>query len=149
MNADAFWQAFCREKQIDPDTPHSAWAYGAAPDKLAELTLAGIKTATASGYELYFLEDAAEPLPRVGDYSIILNAREEAVCIIRTTKTTVVPFDEVGSGHAFQEGEGDRSLAYWRRVHEEFFTEDFAACGLAFTHTSPILCEEFRVVYPE
>lgn len=147
MTADALWQDFCRKTEIDPCTPHSAWAFGAAPDKLAKLVLEGTKTATASGYDLYFLEGAEEPLPKAGDYSIILDSRDNALCIIRTVKTTVVPFDEVGSVQAYKEGEGDRSLAYWREVHEEFFTEDFKACGVEFSHRSPILCEEFEMVY--
>ena len=36
-----------------------------------------------------------------------------------------VPFDEVSKEHAYKEGEGDRSLAYWRDVHEDFFAEEF------------------------
>ena len=32
---------------------------------------------------------------------------------------------EVSEEHAYKEGEGDRSLAYWRAVHEEFFTKEF------------------------
>ena len=35
----------------------------------------------------------------------------------------MVPFDEVDEEHAYLEGEGDRSLEYWREVHERFFTE--------------------------
>lgn len=40
-----------------------------------------IKTATCSAYDLYHAE--GEPIPKVGDYSIILNSDGEAVCIIK------------------------------------------------------------------
>ena len=90
-------------------------------------------------------EDA--PLPQPGDYSVILNAKDEAVCIIQTTQTTVVPFDEVSAAHAYKEGEGDRSLAYWRMSHEEFFTEELKETEIEFNGRTRILCEEFKVVY--
>ena len=49
--------------------------------------------------------------------------------------------------HAYKEGEGDRSLAYWRDVHEDFFAEEFAETELEFNGQTSILCEEFKVVY--
>ena len=95
MREEELWKAYCEKENIDIDTPYEAWGFGGAPDKLADLVLKGIKTATASGYDLYFIEGEEEPLPQPGDYSVILNSKDEAVCIIQTTKTTVVPFDEV------------------------------------------------------
>lgn len=147
MKAEILWEQFCRETGTDIDTPHEAWAFGGEPDQLADLVLKGIKTATASGYDLYFLEGETEPLPAVGDYSIVLNSKEEALCVIRTTAVNVVPFDEVGSAHAYKEGEGDRSLAYWRAVHKDFFEKDFKSCNAVFSEKSRILCEEFELLY--
>lgn len=95
----------------------------------------------------YILGGEEDPLPQSGDYSIILNSKDEAVCVIQTTKTTVVPFDEVSEEHAYKEGEGDRSLAYWRVVHEEFFTKEFEETEIEFNGQTRILCEEFKVVY--
>ncbi|MDE6936253.1 MAG: ASCH domain-containing protein [Oscillospiraceae bacterium] len=39
---------------------------------------------------------------------------------IRTERVTVLPYRDVGGEHARREGEGDLSLAYWRRVREAF-----------------------------
>lgn len=147
MNAEALWQQCCQETNLDPNTPYEAWAFGGAPDELADLVCRGIKTATASGYDLYFLEGESEPLPQVGEYSVILNSKEEALCVIQTTRVTILPYLEVGSDHAWKEGEGDRSLAYWRKVHEAFFTEDYASCGAVFTPESKIVCEEFQMIF--
>ena len=147
MNAEQLWNAYCEASGTDRNTPYEAWAFGGAPDKLADLVARGIKTATASGYDLYFLEGEEEPLPKPGDYSVILNSNDEAVCVIKTVRTSVVPFLEVSEEHAFREGEGDRTLAYWRAVHEEFFTRDFAESGEVFTDQSRILCEEFEVCF--
>lgn len=147
MRAEELWKAYCEKENIDIDTPYSAWGFGDAPDQLADLVLKGIKTATASAYDLYFMEGEEEPLPQPGDYSIILDSKDEAICIIQTTKTTVVPFNEVSEEHAYKEGEGDRSLAYWRAVHEEFFTKEFEETKTEFNGQTRILCEEFQVVY--
>lgn len=124
-----------------------AWAFGDDSDALAALVLAGIKTATASAYPLYALEE--EPLPEAGEYSVILNSRNEAVCVIQTDRVTVLPYRDVGAEHARREGEGDWSLTYWRQVHEAFFREELAAAGLRFTEEMPVVCEEFHVIWPE
>lgn len=145
MRAEELWKAYCEKENIDIDTPYRAWGFGDSPDQLADLVLKGIKTATASAYDLYFMEE--EPLPQPGDYSVILDSKDEAICIIQTTKTTVVPFNEVSEEHAYKEGEGDRSLAYWRGVHEDFFAEEFEEAELEFNGQTRFLCEEFQVVY--
>lgn len=88
------------------------------------------------------------PLPEVGSYDVILDSKDRAVCIIQIKKVSVVPFKEVSEKHAFKEGEGDKSLAYWRNVHEAFFKPYFKECGLTFTPESLIVLEEFEVVYP-
>ena len=70
------------------------------------------------------------------------------MCIIRTEKVTVVPFCEVDAAHAFREGEGDKSLAFWRQAHEAFFSQELRQAGLAFGSGMKVVCEEFRVVWP-
>ena len=140
------WERHCEATGTDPETPYEAWPFGAAPDELADLVLRGIKKATTSGFELYAIDD--EPMPRPGDLSVILNSADEAVCVIRTKETYVVPFDEVTAAYAAAEGEGDGSLAYWREAHAAFFAEDYAQCGAVFTEKSPVLCEIFEVVWP-
>lgn len=40
------------------------------------------------------------------------------------------------------------SLSWWQKVHERFFTRVMAEAGLIFTPDMPVVCEEFKVVYP-
>ena len=145
MTAQEMWERFVKEKNIE-DAEYDAWAFGDDTDGLAELVRQGIKTGTSSAYPLYELD--GEPLPEASGYSVILNLKEEAVCIIENTKVYIVPFCEVSSDHAFKEGEGDRSLTYWRKVHEAFFSACMEEAGLAFDENMKVVCEEFRVVYP-
>lgn len=144
MNAQQMWNLYSAKENITAD--YEAWAFGDDADKLAQLVLDGVKTATASAYPLYALD--GEVIPQEGEYSVILDSMDEAVCIIKTTKVFVVPFDEVDEHQAFQEGEGDRSLTYWRHVHEAFFRECMEDAGLIFDHKMNVVCEEFEKVYP-
>ena len=139
MTAEEMW------KQSGLAGEYDAWAFGEAADKLAALVREGIKTATCSAYDLY--EAEGEDLPLPGKTSVILDSADEAVCIIRTTRVYVVPFDEVTAEHAFREGEGDRSLAYWREVHESFLKEELSSIGRSFDGSTRVVCEEFEVIY--
>lgn len=147
MTAQQMWAEYIQMHPEAAGEEMDAWCYGSdAADELAELTARGIKTATASAYPIYAME--GEELPKAGTYSVILRTDETAVCIIRTSRVYVVPFREVSPEHAWREGEGDRSLAYWRKVHEEFFTWDMDQAGSAFSEDMDVVCEEFSVVYP-
>jgi len=123
---------------------YEAWAFGGDADKLAQLVKDGIKTATCSALVFYELEN--EELPQVGGYNIILDSEENAVCITRTTKVYVTTFDAVSEEHAFKEGEGNRSLEYWRKVHKKFFADELETINRQFNERIELVCEEFEVV---
>lgn len=144
MTAQEMWDLFSTAQNITAE--FDAWAFGDDADGLADLVSRGIKRATTSLHLWYELEN--EPLPQAGEYSVILNGREEAVCVIQTTGVTVTPYQEVDASFACLEGEGDRSLAYWRRVHEAFFTGELKEAGMSFDPSMKVVCEEFIKVYP-
>lgn len=146
MTAEELWPAY---QKINPGIGDEidAWTFGAQPDLLAQLVLKGIKTATASAYDLYELDQ--ESLPHVGTYEVVLDGQGQAVCIVHITKVEVLPFDQVSAEHAYKEGEGDRSLVWWRQAHQDFFQPYFEEAGLVFSEQSPIVLEEFQVVYPQ
>ena len=146
MTGKDLWEAFITNNNL-ADCGYEAWAFGVEADLLAHLVAIGEKTATASAYPLYELEN--EPLPKTGVYSVVLDSNDNAVCIIQTQKVTVVPFNEVTAEHAYKEGEGDKSLDFWREVHEKFFTECLNEIGQKFTPGMKVVCEEFMVVYKQ
>ena len=145
MTAQEMWKSYIAAHPEAADTEYEAWTYGDSPDELARLTAEGIKTATASAYSLYELEN--EPLPRAGEYSVIEYSDGSAACVIRTARVYVTAYKDVSTEQAWREGEGDRSLAYWRRVHEEFFRKELESAGLEFTEDMGVVCEEFEVVF--
>jgi uncharacterized protein YhfF len=131
-----------------PDLGYEAWSFGDGPemaDRLGGLVLAGRKTATCSA--LWELEAEGEPVPRPGEMSIVLDGRGEPLCVIETTEVEVRRFDEVDEAFARDEGEGDRSLAYWREAHRGFFSRTLPGIGRRFSEDMPLVCERFRVVY--
>ena len=136
MNAQQLWAAY-REKSGVAHDNYTAWAFGGDPDELAELVLTGKKSATCSLKYIYDL--TGEPIPALGEYSVILNSRQEAVCIIRTTCLRLIPF--------CREGEGDLSLDYWQRVHRDFFEKELAPYGERFDEGVELIFEEFELVY--
>jgi histidinol-phosphate aminotransferase len=144
---EVFW-ASCRAVTENlPALAPEAWAFGATPeqaDELLDLVLAGTKTATASS--LWDYEAESEPLPTVGEYSIVLDGRGAARAVIQTTDVDVVPFDEVTAAHAHAEGEGDLSLTFWRESHEQFWRAH-STDSRGFAVTMPVVCERFRLVY--
>lgn len=144
MTAKELWEEFISKCNMK-DCEHGAWAFGAEADLLAQLVAEGEKIATSSAYPLYEL--TKEPLPKQGMYDVILDSIGEAVCVIKNKKVYIVPFNEVSEEHAYKEGEGDKSLDYWRQVHEKFFTEGMKKAGLQFTEDMKVVCEEFELVY--
>lgn len=114
-------------------------------DDLANLIKTGVKTATASAYDLYAI--SGEHMPEVGEYSIILDGRNQPVCIIKDVVVETIPLMEVSAEHAYHEGEEERTLEQWRRDHIDFFKKEYAEYNQPFNDNIPILCEVFEVVY--
>ena len=114
-------------------------------DELANLVLDGTKCATCSA--LWAWQADREPVAEPGRLTILLDGRNDPVCIVETTEVAIRPFDEVDARFARDEGEGDRSLAHWRAVHEAFFRRSLPTIGKAFTPDMPLVCERFRVIH--
>ena len=112
---------------------------------LAELVLLGIKRGTAGLFWSYEADN--KTLPKPGDLSVVTNWQSEPLCVIETTDTAVVPFDEVTERFAATEGEGDKTLRHWREVHWFYFSRECKRLGKEPSKRMPVLCEEFSVVY--
>lgn len=112
---------------------------------LADLVIKEIKRATASLYYSYEIEN--EPIPKVGDLSIITDWYGIAQCIIKTTKINIVPFEDVTNEFAAREGEGDKTLSYWRKVHWDFFSRELKQYGIEPQKDMLVICEEFELAY--
>jgi uncharacterized protein YhfF len=107
--------------------------------------LEGKKTATASLPWEY--EDKPEDAPVLGCYSVVTDFAGNPKCIVRTTEIRVLPFNEVDAAFAFDEGEGDQSLDYWRQVHWDYFSRRCSDLGKEPDTEMLVNCERFELLY--
>ena len=139
---------------LPEDHPHrqayaSAWAFGDNPalaGELGRLVVQGIKTATAS-LEQEYQPAGDELLPKPGDLSVVLGGDHKPLCIIETIEIRILPFGQVDPQFAYDEGEGDRSLAFWRSEHTTYFGRVCQQFGCTLNDELPVVCERFQVVY--
>ena len=126
--------------------PADVFAFGDSremADQLAMLVREGLKTATCSA--LWSYEEEQKSLPQRGEHSVVLDGKGVPVAVIETVEVFVLPFNEVPERFAYEEGEGDRSLAYWREAHRRYFSRQRFKNRM-FDERMPLVCERFRVV---
>lgn len=139
---DEFWARFVAATGFDG--PHTAWSFGATPEQATRLGLLvrdGPKRATAGLAAEY--EADGEAYPEVGDLSVILDGDGIPLCVIRTTEVTVKPLGEVDDAFAWDEGEGDRTLTWWKQAHVGFFERQ----GFDIDDDSLMVLERFELVW--
>lgn len=113
------------------------FSFGDSPklaDELAALVVTGTKTATCC-------PATGDPPTAVGQRWVVMSGSGKPLVVIETTELTRRRFDEVDAGFAYDEGEGDRSLAYWRHAHQRYFSRQ----GY-FAEDMLLYCERFRVL---
>lgn len=130
--------------------PKAQFAFpGPLRDRLVAAILDGSKTSTTGLAIEYELE--GEPLPQVGDRSVLVDSDDRPIAVLEVTSLRVVPLAEVDLAHARDEGEGHQTVAQWRHGHERFWhspqiwaelDDPYFTVGDA-TH---VVLERFRVV---
>ncbi|MEO7708748.1 MAG: ASCH domain-containing protein [Caldimonas sp.] len=145
-----FWREFCAAIGEDrTDRFFEAFHFddnAASANALAALVLARVKRATAGLVWSY--EHAGVPLPQVGQLSVVTDFGGKPLGIIETIRVDVVPYDAVSAEFAATEGEGDGSLAYWRRAHWAYFGRECARIGRTPSFDMPVACERFELIHP-
>ena len=143
---EEFWAEFVEATGIDGG--YEAWAFAdSIPDLATELALLvrdGPKRATAGLLADFEEGRESTPMPTPGDLSVILDGAGTPVCVIRTTSVEVRRFGDVDEAFAWDEGEGDRTLAWWRRAHIWFFEQQ----GAHVDYDTPVVLERFELLYP-
>jgi|SRR6185312_4383265 len=108
---------------------------GELADELLALVLEGKKRATCWA--------VAEGMKgaEIGKCMVALDGSGRPRAVLRTLELTQRRFDEVDAAFAFDEGEGDRSLDYWRAAHQRYFAR------LKLYQSDMMLwCERFELV---
>ena len=145
---DAMWASYVADSGYDGPLV-TAFAFGDSAelaDELGLLVLHGPKRATAELVEAFAAQD--EPLPRAGDRCLVLGGDGRPLAIVRTTDVRVGPLSSVDDRFAWDEGEGDRTRAWWLDAHTRFFNRQCAAMGLTFSDDTGVVFERFELVWP-
>ena len=144
-----FWGDFCVATGLSTTTPYQAWYFGdtvALAHELVELVLHGPKRATAGLSE--FNDQLPLVKPVAGGYSVLTEHDGTPRAVIRTTVLERRPFAEVDAAFAWDEGEGDRTLADWKDGHRRFVTRELARLGRSFDERMGVDLERFELLYP-
>lgn len=148
-SVEDFWKDFLKKYPQDPisEMPVSFHFCDnqTDADECADLVVKGIKQATATS--LWWFEKNREQLPEIGDRHVITDWSGKARAIIETTKIEKIPFKEVTAEFAEIEGEGDKSLDYWKKVHKAYYTREMQPYEEKFREDMIIVCEHFKTVF--
>ncbi len=111
----------------------------------ADLILKGEKQASCS--MAYWYDYEGEPRPQVGHLQVVTDWDGKPVCIIEVTSVTDCKYKDVTPEFAAAEGEGDKSLKWWRKAHWDFFSKECEELGIELTENIHLVLERFQVVY--
>jgi uncharacterized protein YhfF len=146
-----FWSAFLAKIALAGVTPlYGVFHFAdreAVASSLADLVLRGEKVATAS--LLWEYEAEGRRAPQRGDLSVVTSWDALPLCVIETTEVQVQAFEDVDEEFAAAEGEGDRSLAFWREAHWSYFGCVCEELRRERSWRMPVVCERFRVVFAQ
>jgi len=137
-------KAFRRYAGLDHDN-YVVGSLGDSPKmatELADLVIAGIKRATASLIRDY--SEGREPIPRPGDFVMMLDGERRPRFIWRTTEITIKPLSEVDAAFAWDEGEGDRTRDWWLAAHRRYFGRQATREGFEFDDNILTVFERFE-----
>lgn len=114
----------------------------AAMDEGAALILAGTKTATSSPFWDY----PDGKIPFLGALCVLVDGQRRPRGILETTRIRILRLGDVDEALARDYGEGERTLAWWRREIGGWYRESGARHGIAVTDDTEIIAEWFAVV---
>lgn len=135
-------------ERLFPDRPgdwYEPMAIGSTPesrDAGAALILAGVKTATSALPSEF--ADGRPPFP--GALSVVLDGADRPCGVVETVRAELRPFGSADEAFAAEYGEGDRTLAWFRREIGDHYRGLAARSGEPFGDDTILLFEWFRLV---
>ena len=145
---DEYWEKFLKETGRDSDDRCAGDLFfeskGFVEAELLSLVLSGRKTAIFTSYSTFAID--GEPLPLAGELYLVVNKKNEPICVIEFDNVQIVPYNEVTWQMASLEGE-DENLEAWREKQREYLEDEGAVVGFEFTPDIKLVFQTFRVVY--
>jgi uncharacterized protein YhfF len=110
-----------------------------------DLVMKNVKKATSPS--LLGLQLRNERLPKIGEFLVITDWSGKAKCIIKTTAVKLKPYFSIDENYALKEGEGDKSLAYWKKTHWDYYTRELSEFNREPRESMIVICQEFEKVF--
>ena len=114
-------------------------------DDCAELVIKKIKQATSTS--VWWFEKNKEEIPKIGDLAIVTDWNNEPKAIIITKKVEIVKFKNITPEYAFIEGEGNKTLEYWKNVHWMYYSNEMKKYNEKPNEEMKIVCEYFETIW--
>ena len=150
QETDAYWAKFRASRLASLSDYRLLWFGGddrALATKLGNMVVGGTKRATATLKRDF--DTGREPVfPMIGDLWLLVDGDGFPLGIVETTSVGIRRYGDIDAQFAWDEGEGDRTLAYWRTAHEKYFGRQAAQEGFVFDDNSEVVLERFRVIWP-
>lgn len=146
-SAKALWQRYRDTTPDAPVQPYESFHFcdnEEDADICADLVVRNIKRATAASVAELELSGCRQPV--VGDVSVVTRWDGEAVAVIKTTHVEIRRLDDVDEAFAAREGEGERTLKWWREAHEAYYRRVLDGTGMKVDGDLLIVCEHFERV---
>ena len=148
LEVEKFWFEYLEKNNLPKTTPYSGEFILGEDEvsclQLSALILGGKKTGSFTALDSFIIDN--EPLPKAGSNYVVADWNEVPLCIIQTTKVTILHYNQITWEMAEKEGEED-SFESWKESHNEFFEYDAEIMGYEFKPDMPVVFEEFKVIY--
>lgn len=148
MTCDEFWVKFKTDTNQSENLKYNGdFSFGFDEKSIAQmnsLVLSGLKKIMVTPLETYSIDKS--PVPRTGNHYIITGINEEPVCIIKDVNVSIMAFKDVTWQIAQKDGEAS-SIEEWRENHIEYLEEEAEISGFEFSENTPVVIEEFEVIY--
>lgn len=116
-------------------------------DIILDLVLRGEKRGTF-GVKL-LQERQPEITPILSGEAVMVDMEGKPHGILKTTKLTPVPYQDIAEEHLLIEGPGARKLEIWQDIHWPYWTSLLAQHDLEPSQDMIIVVEHFDLLYPQ
>ncbi len=149
-NNKDFWNRFRQRCPQAPEDAPQAFHFcdnQTDADECANLVVSGQKQATAAS--LAEMEINGYQISEPGDYWIVTNYDGRPRAVIQTRSVEVKALGDADDQFAWDEGEGDRSLAWWKKAHLAYFRRVLKGTDVPVDDSLAIAFERFDTLYTE
>lgn len=140
------WESFVKNNAELADDEYHIWRFVEGPEyrkNIFKRILNGEVTGESFSIDLF--EANGADLPKIGEYNIVCDERDQAYCIVKTINITTTTFGAVNSHLA--QVEGCKDVDQWKKYNKNKYERICEKLDIEFNRGLPLFFEEFEIVY--